>query len=139
MAAMNTTMPVINQYTVTDCTDITPLCPVDQTIYGYYPNMGANAFFLALFAILCAVNVVQGIRYKTWTYMIALALGSLTEAIGMFLFPILVNSRTPFSNNSKQATSAESSCTTTLGHLLALRSRSAVSSSRLHSLPPEST
>lgn len=87
MPDMNKTMPVINQYTVADCKNITPLCPVDQTIYGYYPNMGANAFFLALFAILCAVNIAQGIKYKTWTYMIALALGSLTEAIGMSPFP----------------------------------------------------
>lgn len=71
MPDMNKTMPVINQYTVADCKNITPLCPVDQTIYGYYPNLGANAFFLALFAILCAVNIAQGIKYKTWTYMIA--------------------------------------------------------------------
>ena len=83
---MNSTMPVINQLTVEHCTKITPLCPVEQTTYGYYPNMGANVFFLALFAVLCAVNVAQGVKYKTWTYMIALALGSLTEAIGTLPF-----------------------------------------------------
>lgn len=122
---MNTTMPVINQNTVSKCKSVSPLCPVDQTIYGYYPNMGANAFFLALFAVLCAVNVAQGIKYKTWTYMIALALGSLTEAIGTSPFQRPLNPRTQFSNTSSQATSAESSCTTTPGHPPASKPKSA--------------
>ena len=80
--ATNSTPPIINEYTTQNCTDISPLCPVDQTIYGYYPNLGANVFFLVVFSITCIANVIFGIRYKTWTYMIALGLGSLCEAIG---------------------------------------------------------
>ncbi|KAK4695116.1 hypothetical protein P7C71_g2571, partial [Lecanoromycetidae sp. Uapishka_2] len=80
--ATNTTLPIINGTTTENCTAISPLCPVDQTTYGYYPSLGANAFFCAIFAICCIANVVQGIKFKTWTYMIALGLGSLTEAIG---------------------------------------------------------
>lgn len=87
MALSNGTMPVINQMTTQDCTDVSDLCPVDQTIYGYYPNLGGNAFFLALFAVTGIVNVIQGIKYKTWTYMIALSVGSLAEVIGSSSLP----------------------------------------------------
>ncbi|KAI4211037.1 MAG: hypothetical protein LQ351_006157 [Letrouitia transgressa] len=33
-----------------NCTQVTPECPSEATIYGYYPNLGANIFFLAFFA-----------------------------------------------------------------------------------------
>lgn len=59
-----------------------PECALDQTIYGYYPSMGANAFFCAIFGICAIANVYLGIRYKTWTYMIALAVGCFGEALG---------------------------------------------------------
>ncbi|KAG8532497.1 uncharacterized protein KY384_002374 [Bacidia gigantensis] len=64
------------------CVDITPECPVEATIYGYYPNLGANAFFLALFAACLVAHTYLGLRYKTWTYLIALWFGCLGEALG---------------------------------------------------------
>lgn len=64
------------------CTEITPVCPVEWSIYGYYPSLGANAFFTAWFAILIFPNFYFGIRYKAWTYMLALSLGCITETIG---------------------------------------------------------
>ena len=57
-------------------------CRLEDTVYGYYPNVGANAFFCALFGICAIVNVYLGFRYKTWTYMIALAVGCFAEALG---------------------------------------------------------
>ena len=69
-------------YSTQNCTDISIYCPVEFTIYGYYPSLGANAFFLAIFALCLAVQFVLGIRYKTWTYFIALVLGSFAEALG---------------------------------------------------------
>lgn len=66
-----------------DCTEVSlPHCPVKATIYGYYPSLPANAFFLAWFAILLIPNIIFGIRYKAWTYMLALGLGCTDEAIG---------------------------------------------------------
>jgi hypothetical protein len=67
-----------------NCTDITPECPVEATIYGYYPSLPANAFFLAWFGALLIIQAFQGIKYKTWTFMIAMTLGCLGEAIGTF-------------------------------------------------------
>ena len=65
-----------------NCTDISPVCPLDQTIYGYYPNVGANAFFAAIFGICLIANSYLGIRYRTWTYLIALWFGCLGEIVG---------------------------------------------------------
>lgn len=55
-----------------DCSAVSPECPVEASIYGYYPSLGANAFFVAIFAICLVANVYFGIRYKTWTYMTAM-------------------------------------------------------------------
>ncbi len=65
-----------------NCTAITPECPLEASIYGYYPNLGVNAFFLAAFAILTILNFAFGIRYKTWTYMIAMFFGCMGETVG---------------------------------------------------------
>ncbi|KAI4123512.1 MAG: hypothetical protein LQ338_005236 [Usnochroma carphineum] len=69
-----------NQYD--NCTKVTDFCVVEATTYGYRPNLGANAFFLAIFAACLGVQFLQGLRWRTWTFMIAMTLGCLTEAIG---------------------------------------------------------
>ena len=66
-----------------DCSEVTDVCLVENTIYGYRPSLPANAFFLALFLVCTIVQIAQGISWKTWTYMVALACGCLIEAIGM--------------------------------------------------------
>ena len=57
-------------------------CRLEDTIYGYYPNVGANVFFTVFFGICAIANVYLGFRYKTWTYMIALGVGCFAEALG---------------------------------------------------------
>jgi len=64
------------------CHEVSPECPVALTTYGYYPDLGANAFFLAWFAILFFASVAIGIWSKTWTYTLALGGGTLLEALG---------------------------------------------------------
>lgn len=64
------------------CTAISPECPVEGTAYSYYPNLGANAFFTAIFALLLSIQLFQGCKWKTRSYMIALGLGCLGETIG---------------------------------------------------------
>jgi hypothetical protein len=65
-----------------NCTEVTPECPVDRTIYGYYPNLGANIFFATFFALFMLVHVVLGFRLKSWTFMVALVVGCFGEFIG---------------------------------------------------------
>ena len=64
------------------CYDITPGCPVEATLYGYYPNMGANAFLCALFGVCFLASVIIGIMTKTWTYTLALGIGTFLEMAG---------------------------------------------------------
>ena len=70
---------VWNQHT---CTEITDFCPVDVSVYGYYPSFAANGFFLGFFGFFALINLGLGIRYKTWSYMAALTLGCVCAAIG---------------------------------------------------------
>jgi hypothetical protein len=71
---------VRNHYDI--CTDVTPDCPVSGTLYGYYPNFGANVFFAALFGILLVAQIIIGTWKKTWTFMLAVGLGIFGEMVG---------------------------------------------------------
>jgi len=64
------------------CLEVSPECPVRATLYGYRPNLGANAFLCALFGALCIASLVIGFLSKTWTYTAALAVGTFLEAAG---------------------------------------------------------
>ena len=64
------------------CTEVTPDCPVEGTIYGYYPTIGWNAAFAGFFTLTLVVNIVLGMRYRTWTYGIAMSLGCIGETVG---------------------------------------------------------
>lgn len=65
------------------CLEIGPDCTIEETTYGYYPSLPANAFFAAIFGALLIIQLFQGVKWKSWTYLIALAFGCLGEAIGM--------------------------------------------------------
>ncbi|KAH7203362.1 RTA1 like protein-domain-containing protein [Fusarium oxysporum] len=65
-----------------NCTKITPECPVELTTYGYYPNLGGNTFFLIFFLFLFIAQLYLGKRNKTWSYTLALSTGTLFEVLG---------------------------------------------------------
>ncbi|KAF2684610.1 RTA1-domain-containing protein [Lentithecium fluviatile CBS 122367] len=65
-----------------NCTAVSFDCPVEGTIYGYYPSLGWNAFFAGFFGLCCLLQLIFGIRYKTWTYMIGVGLGCAAECGG---------------------------------------------------------
>lgn len=65
-----------------NCTSISANCPVEATVYGYYPDLGANAFFAAWFGLFLFAQLLLGIKFKTWAFMSAVALGCLAEMIG---------------------------------------------------------
>jgi hypothetical protein len=64
------------------CTEVTPDCPVEGTIYGYYPSLGWNAAYAGLFGLALVIHIILGIRYKTWSYCIAMSLGCIGEVVG---------------------------------------------------------
>ena len=51
------------------------LCPLEWSVFGYLPNVPANATFIAIFGLLLIAHLIQGIRYKSWIYMSCVAAG----------------------------------------------------------------
>ncbi|ETN42718.1 uncharacterized protein HMPREF1541_01876 [Cyphellophora europaea CBS 101466] len=65
-----------------NCTSISPECPVEETIYGYYPSLSANAWGAGFFGLCFFVNAYLGWRYRLWTYMLAMCLATATSSAG---------------------------------------------------------
>ena len=66
-----------------NCTKLDPpTCTVKNSVYGFFPNLGANIFFTVAFAILAIVQVVELFRWKTWSFGIVVTIGCLLEMIG---------------------------------------------------------
>jgi len=68
--------------TVFGCTAVTQQCTIENSIYGYYPDLGANIFFAAIFGICCVVQLVLGTRTRSWVFMGVLAVGAFAEGLG---------------------------------------------------------
>ena len=50
---------------------------------GYAPNLGASAFFIAVFALSSIAFLIQGFRWRGWWgFTVAVTLGTALEAIG---------------------------------------------------------
>ncbi|KAL2860041.1 RTA1 like protein-domain-containing protein [Aspergillus pseudodeflectus] len=84
-----------------NCTSVTPECPVSATTYAYVPNLGANAFFAALFGVCGVYHLAVGVKSRGWTFMIALALGALMEMVG-YIGRILMHDNVWDSNAFRQ-------------------------------------
>jgi hypothetical protein len=65
-----------------NCTEVTPICPVEDTIYGYYPSLGLNAFFVIFFALAAIAQLFLGFKNKTYFFALVLTFGAIGEAIG---------------------------------------------------------
>ncbi|KAF1919433.1 RTA1 like protein-domain-containing protein [Ampelomyces quisqualis] len=72
------------------CLEVSEQCLIIATLYGYRPDMGANAFLAALFGVCFIGSVVVGIITKTWTYTLALGIGTFLECAG-YVGRILMN------------------------------------------------
>jgi hypothetical protein len=68
--------------TYTNCLKVSAQCPVTATVYGYAPSLPANATLLAIFSIVLAAQLIQGVGWRIWGFMTAFVLGSLVEMIG---------------------------------------------------------
>ncbi|RDW63665.1 hypothetical protein BP6252_11210 [Coleophoma cylindrospora] len=85
----NTAAPISN------CTLET--CPLSDAYVNYDPSLVANTLYLALFSAFLLIHVIQGYRYRAWTYTIAVVLGLVGEIIGyvarvqMHFNPFLAN------------------------------------------------
>lgn len=63
------------------------LCTLDTCDFtlsqtGYRPNLGGNTFYTALFGLFFLAQIYQGVRHKTWGFMVAMLFGIGLEIIG---------------------------------------------------------
>jgi hypothetical protein len=73
------------------------LCPIEWSVFQYRPSIGANATFIAIFALLLAVQIFQGIRYRTWGHTACVAAGNILQTLG-YIGRILLH-KNPFGFN----------------------------------------
>ncbi|OQE38447.1 hypothetical protein PENCOP_c008G03401 [Penicillium coprophilum] len=66
------------------CTEVTPQCPVKGTIYGYAPDIVFSVEFCIIFGVCSLIQIGQLIKWRLWSFSIAVILGSSTEVIGYF-------------------------------------------------------
>ena len=66
------------------CNEVSDLCPVEATLYGYRPNIAVNAALAIIFAICLLVQLgsICFFRVRTWSYTVPLAIGALIEVLG---------------------------------------------------------
>ncbi|KAM0207353.1 hypothetical protein ACHAPQ_007588 [Fusarium lateritium] len=65
------------------CADgVSERCPVELSLYGDYFNLGACVFFAVAFGLALVPQLYLGIRARSWSYMVWLAIGTLFELIG---------------------------------------------------------
>lgn len=72
------------------CTEVSPICPVEATTYGYYPHFGGNVFFTVFFGVLGIAQTGLGVYYRTWTFLTALLIGTFMEMAG-YIGRVLMN------------------------------------------------
>jgi len=57
-------------------------CPLSCAQLDYLPSLAGNALFATLFALLLAVQVGLGIRFKAWGFMAGMVCGLILELVG---------------------------------------------------------
>ncbi|KAL3486796.1 RTA1-domain-containing protein [Aspergillus germanicus] len=92
-----------------DCDKVSPECPVQGTIYGYSPNLAANVAFCAIFGACCVIQLIQMLKWRLWSFGIAMILGCFSEAAG-YVGRILLHSN-PYSSTGFEI----QICTLTMG------------------------
>lgn len=66
------------------CTEVTPDCPVTGSIYGYAPNIAATYAFAIIFGLCALIQLIQLIKWRMWSFGIAVILGAISEVIGKY-------------------------------------------------------
>lgn len=57
-------------------------CLAIQGQIPYIPNLAANILYAALFGAILVGQLVFGLKYKTWSFLVWMALGLAGEVVG---------------------------------------------------------
>jgi hypothetical protein len=58
------------------------LCPIVDAQLPYAPNLAGNALYLAIFSLCLALNLLFGLWYRTWGYLVGMTIGCVLEILG---------------------------------------------------------
>lgn len=57
-------------------------CPLSEAFVTYVPSLPGNVLYIALFGVMLLFQVIMGIRWKTWGYLVGMFGGLVLEIIG---------------------------------------------------------
>lgn len=66
------------------CDDVSDLCPIEATLYGHRPNLGAAIFFALLFTVCFLAQLAFAFRMRGWAFSIWILIGLAFEMTGYF-------------------------------------------------------
>lgn len=58
------------------------VCPVELSLYQYQPKLAASGCFIAFFGISMLIHIFQGVKYKTWSFLVCMTIGCVCELLG---------------------------------------------------------
>ncbi|TEA15886.1 Sphingoid long-chain base transporter RSB1 [Colletotrichum sidae] len=73
-------------------------CPLSCAQVEYLPTLPGNAVYAAAFGLLLIAQIILGIRYKTWGFMVGMICGLVLEVVG-YVGRIMLHSN-PFDFNN---------------------------------------
>lgn len=65
-----------------ECSELSDFCPVEATVLGYAPNLGASIFFTVAFGIVLSASIFLTVWKRTWSYSAGLTAGLVLETAG---------------------------------------------------------
>lgn len=57
-------------------------CPLSCAQVRYLPTLAGNAVYAAAFGLLLILQLVLGVKYKTWGFMVGMVCGLMLEVVG---------------------------------------------------------
>jgi hypothetical protein len=67
-------------FPITNCTLST--CSLSNAEIYYLPSLGGNGFYIGIFSLALVSQIIFGLWYRTWGFMVGLFCGLVLEIVG---------------------------------------------------------
>lgn len=69
-------------FPIESCTLSNSSCSLLNAQVEYQPNLGGNAFFISVFGLAILFQILFGVWFRTWGFMVGLFCGLVLEIVG---------------------------------------------------------